>query len=269
VLELGTRTFVMGIVNVTPDSFSDGGRFADAGAAHAHAVSLLDDGADVIDLGGESTRPGATLIPVEEELRRVLPVLTRLVAEGVTNVSVDTRRAEVAAAALDAGASWINDVGGLSDPAMARTCAGADGLVVMHHRNASFDAVEDHVTYGDVVAEVAGALAAMVAAAEAEGLAREKVVVDPGIGFGKTVADNVRLLDGCGVLRRVAPVLVGPSRKRFLGALGGRDHPGERDAATVGACCLAALRGADLVRVHDVAGVREALSVIDATRGVS
>jgi dihydropteroate synthase len=269
VFELGTRTFVMGIVNVTPDSFSDGGRFVDVGAAHDHALALLADGADVLDLGGESTRPGATLVPVEEELRRVLPVLNRLVAGGVTNVSVDTRRAAVASAALDAGASWINDVSGLTDPAMATTCADADCLVVMHHRNASFDAVEDHVSYDDVVAEVGEVLAAMVDAAEVGGVAREKVVVDPGIGFGKSVADNVRLLDGCGALRRVAPVLVGPSRKRFLGALGGSQQPAARDAATAGACCLAALRGADIVRVHDVAGVRQALSVVDATRRLS
>jgi dihydropteroate synthase len=259
----------MGVVNVTPDSFSDGGRFLDADAAYEHARSLLADGADLVDLGGESTRPGATLAPVEEELRRVLPVLKRLVADGITNVSVDTRRASVAAAALDAGASWINDVGGLTDPAMARTCAQADGLVVMHHRNASFDPVEDHVHYDDVVAEVADALDEMLGTAVAGGVAVEKVVVDPGIGFGKTVADNVRLLDGCATLRRLAPVLVGPSRKRFLGALGGRQEAAERDAATAGACCLAALRGADLVRVHDVAGVRQALSVVDAARRLS
>ncbi|MFN0030025.1 MAG: dihydropteroate synthase [Acidimicrobiales bacterium] len=265
----GQRTYVMGIVNITPDSFSDGGRFLDPVAAYDHACRLIDDGADIIDLGAESTRPGSIPIGTQEELARLMPVLAKLSAAGVRAISVDTAKAEVATAALQGGAAWINDVSGLADPALAGAVAagGADALVVMHHRPMRADRAEDDVSYGDVIAEVRGELSRLVALAVAAGAAPHKVVVDPGIGFGKTAAGNLALLARAGELRQLGhAVLVGPSRKRFLSVLSGAATLSERDQATVGACCLAARSGADLVRVHDVAGVRRALAIIDATR---
>jgi dihydropteroate synthase len=265
--QLGTRTYVMGIVNVTPDSFSDGGQFADADDAYRHACRLLEDGADVLDVGGESTRPGAQQLEVAEELARVVPVIEQLVRAGIRQISVDTRRASVARVALDAGASWVNDVSGLADAQMASVAAGADGVVVMHWRRAAFDGVQDHVEYDDVVVEVTEALRTIVERAVASGVPRERIVVDPGIGFGKTVEHNVRLLaEGVEALRTTAPVLIGPSRKRFLGALSGEKDASRRDPATLAACCVGALHGASFVRVHDVRGARQALSVIEAVR---
>jgi dihydropteroate synthase len=296
-LEVGRRTYVMGILNITPDSFSDGGRFSRPAAAYDHAQRLLRDGADIIDLGAESTRPGATPIGVEEELARLLPVVERLVAAGVRNLSIDTMKPEVAAAALRLGASWINDVSGLADPQLGPAVAagGADGLVVMHSRAMAAGRIEDDVRYHDLITDVRLRLAELCARAEAAGVPAERIVVDPGIGFGKTVQDNLTLLERVHELHLLGrPVLVGPSRKRFLAALGDRaglaalrsdgGHPGAdpaapggedrqrridvdstmRDAATIGACCLAAWRGAHIVRVHDVAGARAALAVVDA-----
>lgn len=273
-LALGARTYVMGIVNITPDSFSDGGRYLDHRAAVTHALALLDQGADVLDLGAESTRPGAVPIDVDEELRRLLPVLRALVAGGVRNLSIDTMKAPVARAALAAGAAWINDVSGLADPELAPAAAqgGADALVVMHARPMTAGRIEDDVVvHGDLLLDdVLPRLDALCAAAEAAGVAPDALVLDPGIGFGKTVQGNLELLDRAGELRaaRGRPVLVGPSRKRFLAATAAltaaADTEAARDAATVGACCLAATRGADVVRVHDVAAVRRALAIVDA-----
>lgn len=272
--ELGTRTFVMGIVNITPDSFSDGGRYLDHRAAVAHARELLDDGADVLDLGAESTRPGAVPIDADEELRRLLPVVHALVADGVRNLSIDTMKSSVARAALAAGAAWINDVSGLADPDLAGASAdgGADALIVMHARPMNPNRIEDDVVvHGDLLFDdVLPRLDGLCAAAEAAGVPADALVIDPGIGFGKTVRGNLELLDRAGELRAASgrPVLVGPSRKRFLaataGLAGAADTEAARDAATVGACCVAAVRGADLVRVHDVAAVRRALAVADA-----
>lgn len=257
----------MGIVNVTPDSFSDGGRFLHPVAAYDHACRLIDDGADIVDLGAESTRPGSIPIGTDEELARLMPVLALLSRAGVRAISVDTAKAEVARAALQTGAAWINDVSGLADPALATAAADADALVVMHHRPMRADRAEDDVAYGDVVSDVRLELARLAAAAVAGGVAPAKVVVDPGIGFGKTASGNLELLARAGELRSLGhAVLVGPSRKRFLSVLSGATTLAERDQATVGACCLAARSGADLVRVHDVAGVRRALAVIDASR---
>ncbi len=265
--ELGRATYVMGIVNVTPDSFSDGGRYFTAAAAYDCAMRLLEEGADVVDLGAESTRPGATPVSAEEELRRLVPVLERLVSSGIDCLSVDTSKATVAAAALDLGAAWINDVSGLADPELAAVAARADALVVMHARPMSVGQLEDAVRYRDVLGEVSDHLGRLCAQAEAAGVAPDRLVIDPGIGFGKTVQDNVELLNRADELRRLGrPILVGPSRKRFVAMLAGIDGDDRtgRDHATVGACCLAALRGADLVRVHEVPAVRRALAVVDA-----
>ena len=268
-LVLGTRTFVMGVVNVTPDSFSDGGRYLSADAAIAQGLRLLDEGADLLDLGGESTRPGAepVPVPVDEELARVLPVVQGLVSRGARCLSVDTRRAAVAKACLDAGASWINDVSALQDdPAMAPVAAKADAVVLMHRREMSAGESGDRVRYGDVLAEVHSFLAERVAAAVAAGVPRERILVDPGLGFGKSVADNLTLLTNTARLRGIAPVLVGPSRKRFLGALTGIERAEDRDAATHGAVALASLGAADIVRVHDVKGAVAVLKVLEAAR---
>jgi len=265
--ELGRRTYVMGIVNITPDSFSDGGRFLDATAAYDRAMRLLEEGADLVDLGAESTRPGAVPVDADEERRRLLPVVCRLVDAGVDYLSVDTAKATVAAAALDAGAAWINDVSGLADDGLASVAAGADAFVVMHARPMSAGRPEDDVRYDHLLDEVTAHLDGLCRRAIAAGVDPGRLVVDPGIGFGKTVRDNLALLDGVATLRRLGhPVLVGPSRKRFVSVVAGVDPAdvGARDDATVGACCLAAVRGADFVRVHEVAAVRRALAVVDA-----
>jgi len=264
--DIGRRTVVMGIVNVTPDSFSDGGHHLDAADAYDHAMRLLEDGADVVDVGAESTRPGATPVAASEELRRLVPVLQRLADAGVRCVSVDTYKADVARAALDLGAAWINDTSALADPEMITVARGADALVVMHQRPMRAGRPGDDVVYEDVVAEVRRHLLAVVAGAVEQGMSRDRIIIDPGIGFGKSVDDNVRLLERVGDLSDIAPVLVGPSRKRFLAAITASDDIADRDAATVGACCLAATSGASIVRVHSVRQVRHALDVIDAAR---
>jgi len=264
---LGECTVVMGIVNVTPDSFSDGGRFADVDAAVAHALALFDAGADVVDIGGESTRPGATPVAADVERARVVPVVAALAGLGRRAISVDTRHASTARAALDAGAAWINDVSGLADADMAAVARDADALILMHWAHRLDVAPEDAVVDDDIAGSVASWLRQRVDVAVAGGVARERVVVDPGIGFGKTIAHNLALSRDLSALARacdVAGVLYGPSRKRFLGALTGHERPEDRDAATVGAVCAAIAGGADIVRVHDVGRVRDAVVVADA-----
>jgi dihydropteroate synthase len=259
------RAQVVGILNVTPDSFSDGGRLVTVEAAVAAAERMREAGANLLDVGGESTRPGATAPSEAEELRRVVPVIERLAAEVGLPISVDTRRAGVARAAVAAGAEIVNDVSGLAhDPAMAATVAELGvGVVVMHMRGdpATMDSL---AAYGDVVGEVTAELAARRDAALAAGVAAEALVLDPGLGFAKTTAHNLALLRR---LERIAalghPVLVGPSRKRFLGAITGGGVE-DRDAATAAACVAARLNGASLFRVHDVVRAREALDVADA-----
>jgi dihydropteroate synthase len=265
VLDIGTRTFVMGIVNVTPDSFSDGGLHKDAASAVDHARSLLDDGADILDIGGESTRPGALPIDVDEELRRVLPVVEGLVKAGARNVSVDTRNARTAQACLDAGASWINDVSALRhDSEMVAVAKRADALVLMHAREMTAGSASDRVRYDDVVGDVRRFLGERMRAAIAGGVAPERIVLDPGIGFGKRVEDNVALTKDLAALRGLgAPILYGASRKRWLGEIAGVQHAAHRDAASCAAACWAAEHGADIVRVHDVKSTAQALRVID------
>ncbi|MEZ5117901.1 MAG: dihydropteroate synthase [Candidatus Nanopelagicales bacterium] len=266
------RCLVMGVLNVTPDSFSDGGRWLDPGAAVAHGARMHRDGADLVDVGGESTRPGATRIPVDEELRRVLPVVRGLVASGVP-VSIDTMRAQVAAAAVDEGACLVNDVsGGLADDAMLPWLAGqAVPYVAMHWRGHS-DGMDRLATYDDVVADVRAELAARLDAAVAAGADPARVVLDPGLGFAKEADHNwalLRHLDALASLGR--PLLVGASRKRFLGALladsSGQPRPPERrDYATDAVSALAAAAGAWCVRVHDVRGSLDCVLVAEAFR---
>jgi dihydropteroate synthase len=258
------RAVVVGILNVTPDSFSDGGRYASADAAVDAARRMAGAGAAVIDVGGESTRPGAVRPDEAEELRRVVPVVRGIAAAGVP-VSVDTRRGRVAEAALEAGAEIVNDVSGMTaDPRMPEVVRAAGAGVVLMHMRGEPQTMDALAHYRDVVAEVAAELAERRDAAVAAGVAREAIVLDPGLGFAKGAAHNLALLDALGTLTALGhPVMVGPSRKRFLGAVTGRPVE-QRDAATEAACVAARIRGAQLFRVHDVAAAREALAVADA-----
>jgi dihydropteroate synthase len=262
------RCVLVGVLNVTPDSFSDGGLYADLDAAVAHGLSIRDAGADLVDVGGESTRPGAERVDAAEEIRRVVPAIRELAAAGVP-LSIDTSRASVAAAALDAGASVVNDVsGGLADPDMAKVVAAAGvPWVLMHWRGHSRD-MQQLATYTDVVAEVTAELSARVDAAVAAGVDPGRLVVDPGLGFAKTAAHNWALLSRLDVLAGLGlPVLVATSRKSFLGAVlagpDGAPRPvGEREDATVATTVLAALGGAWGVRVHEVRPNLDALRVV-------
>ncbi|HEX2022387.1 MAG TPA: dihydropteroate synthase [Candidatus Thermoplasmatota archaeon] len=267
-IELGRRTLLMGVVNVTPDSFSDGGRHPTEGVAVAHGLQLLADGADVLDVGGESTRPGARPVSAEDEARRVVPVVRRL-AEAGAAVSVDTTKARVADACLAAGARIVNDVSAARDPGMLGVVARHGAGLVLMHMQGEPRTMQEAPAYGDVVKEVAAFLSERVEAAVAAGVAREAVVVDPGIGFGKTLAHNLALLRGVPDLKRAAgrPVLVGASRKGFLGTLtaenGAVPSPQDRLEATIGAHLAAVALGADAVRVHDVRAHRRALAAAD------
>jgi len=264
------RCLVMGVVNVTPDSFSDGGRWLDPQAAITHGLRLVADGADLVDVGGESTRPGADRVPVEEELRRVLPVVRALCTAGVV-VSVDTMRADVARAALDVGAAIVNDVsGGLADPAVPAVVAAARvPLVVMHWRGPSAG-MEALAVYDDVVADVRAELHARVDALVGAGLDPRQLVLDPGLGFAKTAEHNWHLLAALDELADLGrPLLVGASRKRFLGSLlagpdGAPLPPGARDAATAATSALAAAAGVWAVRVHAVRESADAVRVAAA-----
>jgi dihydropteroate synthase len=266
---------LVGILNVTPDSFSDGGRFLGVDSALARVQELLQEGAEIIDIGGESTRPGRTAeVPLEEELRRVVPVVQALVREYPTLLlSVDTVKAEVARMALDSGAAIINDVSAMRlDPRMAATVAAASaGVILMHSRGSILEiASYTHAEYaGDVVGAVLSELREAADRAAAAGIGPEAVVVDPGFGFSKTVDQNLVLLDQLASLQALGrPVLVGPSRKRFLGSATGVPVE-DRDRVTAAACALAYERGARLFRVHAVGAVRETLALVRAVGGLS
>jgi dihydropteroate synthase len=269
------RTLVMGVVNVTPDSFSDGGRWLRPDDAVAHGRALLAAGADLLDVGGESTRPGAARVPVQDELERVVPVVRALAAEGAV-VSVDTTRATVAERAVDAGALLVNDVsGGLADPAMHRTAARLGTVYVAMHWRGHADVMDDRADYDDVVTDVRRELTQRLDELVDAGVDPAQVVLDPGLGFAKPGAHNWPLLARLGELVAVGrPVLVGASRKRFLGhLLAGPDGvpvpPAERDRATAAVSALAALAGAWCVRVHEVAGSADAVRVAAAWSGAS
>ncbi len=268
------RVTLVAILNVTPDSFSDGGRLLGAGgvpdleAAVAAGLGFVRDGAHVLDVGGESTRPGALEVPEDEEIARVVPVLEALAKATPAPLSIDTRKARVAQAALAAGARIVNDVSGLRfDPDLAGVVARSGATLVLGHLRGDPETMQRSVAFEDCLAEVETELAASVAQACRAGVARERLVVDPGIGFGKHRAHNLALLAGAGRLRaRLGlPLLVGPSRKAFLGEITG-EPVGERDRATLAACAVAVFAGADALRVHDVAGVARAAAVGAALR---
>ncbi|MDQ6606453.1 MAG: dihydropteroate synthase [Actinomycetota bacterium] len=256
----------MGVVNVTPDSFSDGGRFFDSGAAVAHGLELQREGAEILDIGGESTRPGADPVPEREELRRVVPVISGLISAGVTaRISIDTTKAAVAAAALAAGATLVNDVSALrADSALAGLVADAGADVCLMHMLGEPRTMQSDPRYGDVVAEVKAFLVQRMAFAIDRGIAEERIMLDPGIGFGKTSEHNLELLRRLKEIAAIGrPVVIGTSRKSFLGRITGREVE-DRLAATIASNVIAFERGASVFRVHDVAPVRDALMVAAA-----
>jgi len=257
------RPLVMGIVNVTPDSFSDGGRHLQHDAALAHARQLIDEGADIIDIGGESTRPGAQPVSVEEELKRVLPVIEGLRGVSVP-VSIDTCKAQVMRAALDAGVQMVNDINALQDDAAMNAVASGNAAVCLMHKQGNPQTMQLQPDYQNVVTEVSAFLRARIAAAEAAGIQRNRIAIDPGFGFGKTLGHNLALLRQLDVLRELGvPILAGLSRKSMLGALTGQDA-GQRQAASVAAALIAVQRGANIVRVHDVRATVDALKIWNA-----
>lgn len=267
-LELGARTLVMGIVNVTPDSFADGGECLDPARALDAAVALEAAGADLLDIGGESTRPGAEALAADVECARVLPVLDALAGRVRVPLSIDTYKAEVARRALAAGASMVNDVSALRyDPAIALVAAAAGAPLVLMHSRGRSRAMYREARYADVAAEVSGELAAAVRAATAAGVARAQIVVDPGLGFAKRAEQSLELL---GRLQAVSaldrPVLVGPSRKSFLTAALGQRPPSEREWGTAAAVAAAVMLGAHIVRVHAVAAHVDVVRVADSIR---
>ena len=264
------RPLVMGVVNVTPDSFSDGGRFESDEDAIADGFALIEDGADIVDIGGESTRPGADEVAPDDELDRVLPVVRGVAAVGGAAVSIDTRHAETARLCLDAGAGILNDVSGFRDPAMVEVAAAHDcGCVVMHMRGEPKTMQVEPPVYEDVVREVGEYLAERARVLEAAGVARERIAVDPGIGFGKTVADNLELIRRLGEIADLGyPVVLGHSRKSFIGAVLDEPDPCERLEGGLAVAALGVANGASVLRVHDVAQtVRAARMAYAVTRG--
>ena len=272
-LVLGRRTCVMGVVNVTPDSFSDGGKFLARDAAVAQAERLVQEGADVIDIGGESTRPFADPVPVEVELERVLPVIETLARRLVVPISIDTAKAAVARRALESGAAVINDISALRhDPEMTAVAAESGVPVILMHMLGTPQTMQVTPDYCDVVAEIGAFLSQAVHQAEKGGIERDRIIIDPGIGFGKTVAHNLLLIKHLAQLQDLdRPILIGPSRKAFIRNLL-KENPEEKirpdmtivGTGTLAAVCAAVLSGAHIVRVHEVASARAAVKIIDA-----
>jgi dihydropteroate synthase len=257
---------LMGIVNVTPDSFYDGGRYRDADAAVEHGLRLAEEGADILDVGGASSRPGAAAVVPEEEAERVVPVIRRLAKRFDGPISVDTTHVAVARPAIEAGATWINDVsaGGI-DPLMPRCAAESRCFVVLMHRRGTAETMQSLTQYGDVAGEVLRELLSSVKVFLAAGVRGERIVIDPGVGFAKTAEQNVVLLRRLDVFVKTGyPVLVGTSRKSFIGRLTGREAPCGRLFGTLGSVASAFLRGARIFRVHDVAATRDFLTVLSA-----
>lgn len=265
---LGEMPWIMGIVNVTPDSFSDGGSFLDSERAVEHAQSLIEQGADILDVGGESTRPGAEAVSEAEELRRVIPVIERLASITQIPISIDTTKATVAREALAAGASIVNDVSALTlDPQMVKVCSDSDcGVIAMHMRGTP-RTMQDNPQYTDVVSEIVDYLKQRLDSLADQGIDPNRVSLDPGIGFGKTAAHNVEILSNIAAFRALGrPVLIGHSRKRFLKKLIGREID-ERTAGTIGVAIALAQQHTDIIRVHDVRAVKDAITAWQAIGG--
>jgi len=262
------RPLIMGVVNVTPDSFSDGGRFFVTQQALEHARVLIEEGADILDIGGESSRPGAEPVGLDEELRRVMPVLEQL-AQMPVPVSVDTCKPDVMRRAIAAGAAMVNDINALREPGALEAVAQSQAAVCLMHMQGEPRSMQRDPQYEDVVADVTAFLAQRVEAAQQAGIARERIVIDPGFGFGKSTGHNLELLQGLSTIAGLGqPVLVGLSRKSLFGKITGKPVA-DRVSASVAAALLAVERGAALVRVHDVAATRDALLVLNAIEGHS
>ncbi len=264
-VEFGCRTYIMGILNVTPDSFSDGGMFFDQTDAVLHAFQMVKDGADIIDVGGESTRPGAESVTLEEEIKRVVPVVQKLRQKTKIPLSVDTYKAKVASEALNAGANIVNDISGLrAEPEMADVVAGAGASVVIMHIKGTPKDMQINPSYDDLIGEVYDYLSRAVETARSKGI--KQIMVDPGIGFGKTADHNLELINRLSEFRRIGvPILIGVSRKSFIGKI--LDTPVEaRLEGTAAAITASILHGADIVRVHDVREMRRVALVADAIR---
>jgi len=263
----GPGPFLMGVVNVTPDSFSDGGRFLACDTAVAHAERLVSEGADLLDVGGESTRPGAPEVPAGVEVQRVVPVIERLRERGcAAPISVDTRKVEVARAALEAGADLVNDVSALTDPALRELVAERGVPVVLMHMRGTPSDMASRAVYADVVGEVERELADALARATAAGLAEDRIFLDPGLGFAKTAEQTVALLGALPRLRRLGrPLVVGPSRKSFIGKITGAPVE-ERLPGTIAAVAACVLAGVEVIRVHDMSAARQAAQVAAAIR---
>jgi len=266
-LDFSGGCLIMGVLNVTPDSFSDGGQFLDTDRAVAHGLEMASQGAAIIDIGGESTRPGAASVPAAEQIRRVVPVIESLRRQTEAPISIDTCDADVARAALAAGVSILNDITALADDDMARLAAEAQIPVALMHMQGTPRTMQADPHYEDVVGEVLDFLVGRARRAESFGIAGERIWIDPGIGFGKTPKHNLLLLKH--VRRFVATgyrVLVGPSRKRFIGAITGREKPADRVFGTAAAVALCAMAGVSIVRVHDVAAMQDVLKVVRAVQ---
>ncbi len=262
------RPYLMGVVNVTPDSFSDGGDFLDASVAIAHGKSLIVDGADILDIGGESTRPGSEPISIDEECGRVIPVIEGLIGEGAL-ISIDTRYAEVMQRAINAGASIVNDVTALTyDPDSARVCLDAGVDVVLMHMQGNPQTMQDNPTYDDAALDILNYMGERLLALEAIGIARAKIAIDPGIGFGKTLDHNLRILSGIDAFHALGvPLLLGVSRKSFIAKIDRDTPPKDRVAGSIAAAIAGWDRGVQMFRVHDVAETRQALAVWQAIEG--
>ncbi len=263
------RPRIMGILNVTPDSFSDGGLFDAPVAALRHAAAMRAAGAEIIDIGGESTRPGAATVPPEEEIARTAPIIAALAGQTDALLSIDTRKAAVAQAAIAAGAGMVNDVSALAhDPALAGVVAASGLPVCLMHAQGAPATMQDDPRYGDVLLDVYDHLAGRIAIAEAAGIARDRIVIDPGIGFGKTLQHNVTLLRGLSLYHGLGcPILLGASRKRFIGALTGTEAARDRLAGSVAVALHGAAQGVQILRVHDTGETRQALSLQQALIG--
>jgi dihydropteroate synthase len=263
----GSRTYLMGVLNVTPDSFSDGGRYATVARACAQALRLVKAGADILDIGGESTRPGATPVGLQEELDRVMPVIVGIREQlGEIPISIDTTKSAVAQAAVGAGATWVNDIsGGLQDPAMLKIVAQLGVPICLMHMRGNPKTMRGLTEYQDLLLEVGDFLEARVTAALESGIAEHNIILDPGIGFAKTANQSIEILKKLDKLRARLPypLLVGVSRKSFIGYILDRPNPLDRTWGTAAACCVAIDRGADILRVHDVAEMQDVIKVAD------
>ncbi|OGW77153.1 MAG: dihydropteroate synthase [Omnitrophica bacterium RIFCSPHIGHO2_02_FULL_46_20] len=260
------RTYIMGVLNVTPDSFYDKGRFFDKEKAVGHAIDMAREGADIIDVGGESTRPGAEDVDVERELGRVIPVV-RAISERISvSISIDTRKAKVAEEALKAGACIVNDVSALNyDPGMAAVIAKYGAICVLTHMKGSPKDMQVNPAYGDVVKEIISTLEESIKKAKSSGITADKIIIDPGIGFGKTLEHNIEILKRLDEFKRLGyPICVGTSRKSFIGKMLNSDDSGDRLAGTLATCAIAVMKGAKILRVHDVKETVQAARVADS-----